>query len=132
MLLKSQLQWLEHGGQQKRYRDSLKACLKACALDPHKIEELAQDRSTWTATCGKAIEKFEAGRIQTLERKREVGKQHTVQAPTVRLLLSLLLRPVVPRDAPSVVRHGFNSTHTRDVIDEIRCLRRLRPSSVQY
>jgi len=117
MLLYSQLAagHISHVGEYMKYKDSLKAHLKACALDLHKIEEVAQNRSSWRATCRKATEKFEAGRIQTLERKSDTRKQH---ASTYSLSpFPLLLRLIVLR-ASSVVHHGFDSTI---LIDDI-CL----------
>jgi len=80
----------------KRYKDSLKTRLKACVLDPHKIEELAQDRSSRRTTYRKAIEKFETDHIQTLEIKREIRKEHAIassaSAPSI-----AAIRSVVPR-----------------------------------
>jgi len=41
-----------------------------------------------------------------------------MQAPAVRVILPMVLCSVVPC-APSVVHHGLDSTHTRDIDDEI-------------
>ena len=63
-----------HGGQKKRYKDSLKATLKACNIDPYKWEETALDRSAWRQQTKAGVTQFEADRITEQKRKREVRK----------------------------------------------------------
>ena len=52
-----------------RFKDSLKANLKVCSIDPKKWEELALNRSQWRRTCLEGIFKFEADRISHLQEK---------------------------------------------------------------
>ena len=63
-----------HGGQKKRYKDTLKATLKDCKIDPCKWEETALDRSAWRQQTKAGVTQFEADRITEQKRKREVRK----------------------------------------------------------
>ena len=63
-----------HGGQKKRYKDTLKATLKDCKIDPCKWEETALDRSAWRQQTKAGVTQFEADRIIEQKRKREVRK----------------------------------------------------------
>ena len=66
------------GGQRKRYKDTLKANLKRCDIAPTELEELVLDRSDWQSHCKTSVQQFEAGRVRTLQTKREQGRQgHT-------------------------------------------------------
>ena len=62
------------GGQRKRYKDTMKANLKRCDIAPPELEELALDRSDWRSHCKTSVQQFEAGRVRTLEIKREQRK----------------------------------------------------------
>ena len=57
-----------------RFKDSLKANLKVCSIDPKKWEELALNRPQWRRTCLEGISKFEADRISHLQEKRRLRK----------------------------------------------------------
>jgi len=67
------------GGQRKRYKDTLKANLKRCDIAPPELEELyiVLDRSVWRSHCKTSVQQFEAGRVRTLETKREQRKTGT-------------------------------------------------------
>jgi len=65
------------GGQRKRYKDMLKANLKRCDIAPPAVEELVLDRSVWRSHCKTSVHQFEAGRVRTLETKREQRKTGT-------------------------------------------------------
>ena len=59
------------GGQLKRFKDQLKATLKACDIRHDSWEQLADDRTKWRSQCHKAVDKFEAARHQRLSEARE-------------------------------------------------------------
>ena len=64
------------GGQLKRFKDGLKANLKACGIPPMELESLARDRSQWRASCSDAIAEFENSRISCLK-----GQTTAAQVP---------------------------------------------------
>ena len=66
-----------HGGQKKRFKDTLKATLKDCQIDPDHWEELALDRSAWRQKTKAGVKQFEANRIAEQKRKREVRKSRS-------------------------------------------------------
>ena len=62
------------GGQRKRYKDMLKATLKAYDIPVYKWQALAQDRSTSRATSWKSTQLFEEDRLRNLDTKRRAWK----------------------------------------------------------
>jgi hypothetical protein len=62
------------GGQMKRYKDTLKANMKACDIPTADLESLVLDRNSWRTTCREAIAKFESNRIGLLKEKRQRRK----------------------------------------------------------
>lgn len=62
-------------GPLQRYKDSLKANLRRCSLDPKLLCSDAQNRSGWRATCRAAVAEFEDARIAALQDKRACRKQ---------------------------------------------------------
>ena len=60
-----------HGGQRKRFKDTLKASLKHCR------EEAAQDRQSWRASVKTCAVHFEAKRIQELQQTRQLRKDRS-------------------------------------------------------
>jgi hypothetical protein len=52
------------GGQKKRYKDTLKANLKACSIDVQSWEAACQDRAVWRSVCDQGADQFEAHRAQ--------------------------------------------------------------------
>ena len=103
MIMKRQLRWVGHvirmpenrlprqllygellegtrsvGGQKKRYKDQLKATLKACNIPPDQLETLASNRSLWRSTTKQAVEFFEDSRTTTSNLRR--ARRHELQA----------------------------------------------------
>ena len=64
-----------HGGQRKRYKDTLKAALKSCRIDPDSWEKLCLDREKWRAKVRHGTKDFEERRIEDAKRKRQVRKE---------------------------------------------------------
>ena len=58
----------------KRYKDTLKANMKACDIPTADLESLVLDRNSWRTTCREAIAKFESNRIGLLKEKRQRRK----------------------------------------------------------
>ena len=87
-----------HGGQRKRYKDTLKANLKRCHIAPLKLEELVLDWSDWRSHCKTSVQPFEAGRVWTLETKQEQRKLLVYRKSEGNVMLSeihLSIRPSV-------------------------------------
>ncbi|KAI8513757.1 hypothetical protein Bbelb_080810 [Branchiostoma belcheri] len=66
------------GGQHKRYKDNLKANLKKCGLQPHRLEEAAAERSRWRQECATGITTYTA----EYNRLREERSQRRHQPPS--------------------------------------------------
>ena len=60
------------GGQRKRYKDTLKASLKSCGLNPETGEADAQCRTSWCSAVRHGVADFERRRIREAERKRQL------------------------------------------------------------
>ena len=52
-----------HGGQKKRYRDTLKASLKDFNIPTESWEQIAQDRAKWRGLIRRGTSEYEAKRI---------------------------------------------------------------------
>ena len=65
---------LSHGGQKKRYKDTLKASLKDFNIPTESWEQIAQDRTNWRGLIKRAAGEYEAKRISETEQKRAQGK----------------------------------------------------------
>ena len=63
-----------HGGQKKRYKDTLKASLKCCGINPDSWEEAAQDRPSWRQRINSGTKTFEEHRVTEAMRKRQLRK----------------------------------------------------------
>ena len=99
MLMQSQLRWAGHvarmpnhrlpkkllfgelqegkrsrGAPRKRFKDCLKASLKAFKVNPDSWEAAAQDRSRWRATIHEGAKNYEANRTSAAEQRRQVRK----------------------------------------------------------
>jgi len=59
-----------HGGQKKRYRDTLKASLKNFDIDTESWESMALDRSTWRSHIKSGAVSYEQKRTREAEAKR--------------------------------------------------------------
>ena len=71
------------GGQKKRFKDSVKASLKAFDLDIQTWEEVAQNRGTWRTAIRKGAEAYEDSRIQAAEERRAARKNRSLSAATI-------------------------------------------------
>ena len=56
------------GGQQKRYKDTLKVSLKDFNIPPESCEKVAQDRARWRCLIRKGADDYEAKRLNEAER----------------------------------------------------------------
>jgi hypothetical protein len=63
------------GGQNKRYKDSLKTSLKTFQMDPNNWEELAADRESWRGKIRSGAENHEARRLNDAQEKRAKRKE---------------------------------------------------------
>ena len=52
-----------HGGQKKRYKDTLKASLKGFNIPTESWEQIAQDRAKWRGLIRRGASEYEAKRI---------------------------------------------------------------------
>ena len=62
------------GGQRKRYKDTLKASLKNCNIDPDTWKEIARDRTFWRSTVSTGVSSFETRRVEEQEQKHQRRK----------------------------------------------------------
>ena len=62
------------GSQTKRYKDTLKASLKAFSVPTNRWQNAALNRATWRATINKGTTVFERDRLQSLDEKRMAKK----------------------------------------------------------
>ena len=58
------------GGQMKRFKDTLKANLKACDINPDELDSLVTDRNAWRHTVSLGLLRFEENRIIVRESAR--------------------------------------------------------------
>ena len=70
-----------HGGQKKRFKDTLKASLKAFAINPDTWEQTAMDRATWRSSIHNGSKTCEANRSTAAEKKRQARKARVVNPP---------------------------------------------------
>ena len=56
-----------HGGQRKRYKDTLKASLKRCNIPPASWEDAAQDRAAWRTAVNTGVAHHEVTRTEELQ-----------------------------------------------------------------
>uniref|UniRef100_A0A803T403 Reverse transcriptase domain-containing protein n=1 Tax=Anolis carolinensis TaxID=28377 RepID=A0A803T403_ANOCA len=77
-LLYSELKNGKHnvGGQEKRFKDGLKANLKNCGIDTDSWEALALERSNWRSAVTSSAAEFEEARMEGLREKRVKRKEH--------------------------------------------------------
>ena len=53
-----------HGGQEKRYKDTLKVSLKDFNIPTESWEQIAQDRAKWRGLIRRGASEYEAKKIQ--------------------------------------------------------------------
>ena len=66
----------------QRYKDTLKAALKKCNIDPASWEVLAQDRSAWRSLVKRGISDYEQQFIVQAENKRARRKDSIANPPS--------------------------------------------------
>ena len=72
-----------HGGQKKRYKDTLKTSLKDFNIVPTgSWEQIAQDRTKWRGLIKRGAGEYEAKRISEAEQKRAQRKGRAKASPT--------------------------------------------------
>ena len=71
-----------HGGQKKRYKDTLKASLKDFNIPTESWEHFAQDHTKWRGLIRRGAEEYEAKRISKAEQKRAQWKARAKASPT--------------------------------------------------
>ena len=71
-----------HGGQKKRYKDTLKASLKDFNIPTESWEQIAQDRTKWRGLIKRGAGEYEAKRISEAEQKRAQRKGRAKASPT--------------------------------------------------
>ena len=71
-----------HGGQTKRYKDTLKASLKDFNIPTESWEQIAQDRTKWRGLIKRGSGEYEAKRISKAEQKRAQRKARAKASPT--------------------------------------------------
>ena len=71
-----------HGGQKKRYKDTLKASLKDFNLPTESWEQIAQDRAKWRGLIKRGASEYVAKRISEAEQKRAQRKARAKASPT--------------------------------------------------
>ena len=59
-----------HGGQKKRYKDTLKTSLKDFNIPTESWEQIAHDRAKWRFLISRGASEYEAKRISEAEQKR--------------------------------------------------------------
>ena len=71
-----------HGGQKKRYKDSLKASLKDFNVQTMSWEQIAQDRAKWRGLIRRGAGECQAKRTSEVEQKRAQRKARAKASPT--------------------------------------------------
>ena len=71
-----------HSGQQKPYKDTLKAFLKDFNIPTESWEQIAQDRTMWRGLIKRGAGEYEAKRISEAEQKRAQRKAIAKASPT--------------------------------------------------
>ena len=71
-----------HGGQKKRYKDTLKASLKDFNIPTEPWEQIAQDRTKWQGFIRRGVGEYEAKRISEDEQKHAQRKARAKASPT--------------------------------------------------
>ena len=71
----------QRGAPKKRFKDSLKASLKAFDINPDSWEQEAQDRSGWRGALYAGGESHEEKRLETAVTKRNARKERASRPP---------------------------------------------------
>ena len=71
-----------HGGQMKRYKDTLKASLKDFNIPTESWEQIVQDRTKWRGLVRRSAGEYEAKIIREVEQKHAQRKARAKASPT--------------------------------------------------
>ena len=93
-----------HGGQKKRYKDTLKASLKEFNIPTESWEQIVQDRAKWRGLIRRGASEYEAKRISEAEQKRAQRKARA-KAPPTELSCSDLCCPIQFRARIGLISH---------------------------
>ena len=63
-----------HGGQKKRYKDTIKASLKAFNIPTWSWKQIAEDRTKWRDLIGRGAGEYEAKRITEQKRAQRIAR----------------------------------------------------------
>ena len=101
------------GGQQKRYKDVLKAKLKSCGIPHNNWETTATDRTLWRSTCHSGLRDYEEKRCDALRDKRM--RRKAIQSSSN---IDIFLCHVCGRLCASRIGlHSHNRTHANTNTD---------------
>ena len=70
-----------HGGQRRRFKDTLKASLKAFNVDPSSWEQTDSDRTKWRAAVHDGAHQYESDRKAAAEKRRQDRKNNALKPP---------------------------------------------------
>ena len=104
-----------HGGQKKRYKDTLKASLKDFNIPTESWEQIAQDRTKWGGLIRRGAGEYEVKRINEAEQKRAQRKaraRHHQQSflPQTSLVLSATGSLELRLISSAILEHTNNNT----------------------
>ena len=101
-----------HGGQKKRYKDTLKASLKDFNIPTESWEQNAQDRAKWRGLIIRGAGEYEAKRISDAEQKRTPELRHHQQSflPQTSLVLSATGSLELRLVSSAILEHINNNT----------------------
>ena len=104
-----------HGGQKKRYKDTLKASLKDFNIPTESWEQIAQDRTKWRGLIKRGAGDYEAKRISEAEQNVHSGKpelRHHQQSflPQTSLVLSATGSLELRLVSSAISEHTNNNT----------------------
>ena len=105
-----------HGGQKKRYKDTLKASLKDFNIPAESWEQIAQDRTKWRGLIKRGAVEYETKRISEAEQKRAQQKaralRHHQQSflPQTSLVLSATGSLELKLVSSAILEHTNNNT----------------------
>ena len=86
-----------HGGQKKRFKDTLKASLKDFGIDHNSWETTAQNRAAWRGVINKGAAAYDSRRLDAAKSKRATRKSRASSAPETHDPYSATLPPL-PKD----------------------------------
>ena len=90
-----QVEKRSHGGQKKRYKDTLKASLKDFNIPTESLEQIAHDRTKWRGLIRKGAGEYEAKRISEAEQKRAQRKARAKASPNRAFFLRPLFEAIL-------------------------------------